>query len=204
MSKLEKIFANLPKAQVALQLGNNVGDALTQAFAQKRVVHPKGYSKTLSPLEVQNTWQKAEEVRKLAEQSALASKDIVDLINIIQRDTTQAVQAISAGKIEVETGSEVVNNAGRAFADIYQQIEAVNNQTQEINTLVENMFNGNSKILVAIEEINTSGKNVAEQSQNVSAATQELSATMEEIASSTDILAGLAVNLKSETSKFKI
>ena len=66
------------------------------------------------------------------------------------------------------------------------------------------MFQGNSKILVAIEEINTSGKNVAEQSQNVSAATQELSATMEEIASSTDILAGLAVNLKSETSKFKI
>lgn len=146
----------------------------------------------------------AEEVRKLAEQSALASKDIVDLINIIQRDTTQAVQAISAGKIEVETGSEVVNNAGKAFAEIYQQIQAVNNQTQEISTLVGNMFQGNSKILVAIEDINNSGKNVAEQSQNVSAATQELSATMEEIASSTDILAGLAVNLKSETSKFKI
>ena len=65
MSKLEKIFANLPKAQVALQLGNNVGDALTQAFAQKRVVHPKGYSKTLSPLEVQNTWQKIVENKEL-------------------------------------------------------------------------------------------------------------------------------------------
>ncbi|MCL2010400.1 MAG: methyl-accepting chemotaxis protein, partial [Synergistaceae bacterium] len=56
----------------------------------------------------------AEEVRKLAEQSQEATKQISSLIDAIQNDTANAVQAMQAGTKEVETGSELVGNAGGA------------------------------------------------------------------------------------------
>lgn len=67
----------------------------------------------------------AEEVRKLAEQSQEAAKQIAGLIGEIQSETTSAVTAMDEGTHEVKIGAEVVNNAGRAFAEIVTLTQAV-------------------------------------------------------------------------------
>ena len=54
----------------------------------------------------------AEEVRKLAEQSQDAAKQIANLIGEIQGDTDKAVVAMDEGPREVKVGSEVVTAAG--------------------------------------------------------------------------------------------
>ncbi len=72
MNKLQNIFQELPIEQVELQLGSAQGEALTNAFKQKRVVHAKGYGKTLSPLELQDTWKEIVNNKSLVQKQRTA------------------------------------------------------------------------------------------------------------------------------------
>jgi twitching motility protein PilJ len=60
----------------------------------------------------------AEEVRKLAERSGKAAKDIVVLIKAVQAETQQAVVAMEEGTREVEAGYKVTVEAGERLHQI--------------------------------------------------------------------------------------
>ena len=62
----------------------------------------------------------AEEVRKLAERSGKAAKDIVVLIKAVQTETQQAVVAMEEGTREVESGYRVTVEAGERLHQIGQ------------------------------------------------------------------------------------
>jgi twitching motility protein PilJ len=70
----------------------------------------------------------AEEVRKLAERSGKAAKDIVLLIKSVQTETQQAVVAMEEGTREVEAGYRVTVEAGerlRQIGEISQKTAAL-------------------------------------------------------------------------------
>lgn len=146
----------------------------------------------------------AEEVRKLAEQSQEAAKQIGSLITEIQSDTESAVVAMDDGTKEVKIGTAVVTTAGQAFVQILEVVENVNKQANEVVSTMEEMAQGTQQIVDAVQEIDNSSKNVAAESQTVSAATEEQSASMEEIASASRNLAGLAEELHVASSKFRL
>ncbi len=146
----------------------------------------------------------AEEVRKLAEQSQEAAKQIAELIAEIQRETDSAVVAMDEGTKEVRVGAEVVNEAGLTFKKIFVSFNAVTNQIKEISTAIQQMTGGSQQIVASVNGIDTISKETATQSETVSAATQEQSATMEEIAASSQALAKMAEELTAVVSKFKI
>lgn len=146
----------------------------------------------------------AEEVRKLAEQSQNAAKQIAELIGEIQGDTDQAVVAMSVGTREVKVGTEVVTTAGRAFREISVLVTEVSNQVKEISAAIGHMANGSQQIVSSVKEIDRLSKNAAGEAQTVSAATEEQSASMEEIASSSQSLAHLAQDLQDTVSKFRV
>jgi len=146
----------------------------------------------------------AEEVRKLAEQSQQATKQIASLIGEIQGDTDQAVLAMGNGTREVNLGAEVVNAAGQAFQEIAGLVTQVSDQVKEISTTIEQMAIGSQQIVGSVNQIDCVSKRVTEEAQTVSAATEEQSASMEEIASSSQSLATLAQNLQEAVSKFHV
>jgi len=146
----------------------------------------------------------AEEVRKLAEQSQNAAKQISALIGEIQGDTDRAVVAMNDGTREVKLGAEVVNASGRAFQEIADMVNNVSGQTQEISTAIEQIANGSQEIVGSVREIDELSKKTSGEAQTVSAATEEQSASMEEIASSSQALARLALDLQGAISKFQI
>ena len=146
----------------------------------------------------------AEEVRKLAEQSQDAAKQIGMLISEIQGDTDKAVIAMSEGTREVKVGTAVVTTAGHAFGEITILVTEVSNQVKDISGAIQHMTNGSQQIVSSVREIDRLSKNAAEESQTVSAATEEQSASMEEIASSSQSLANLAQDLQEATSKFHL
>lgn len=146
----------------------------------------------------------AEEVRKLAEQSQDAAKQIAGLIGEIQGDTDKAVNAMNDGTREVKVGAEVVNASGKAFQEIANLIYKVSNQIKEISTEIEQMAVGSQQIVESVKQIDTLSKKTSGEAQTVSAATQEQSASMQEIASSSQALANLAMNLRQAISKFHI
>jgi methyl-accepting chemotaxis protein len=146
----------------------------------------------------------AEEVRKLAEQSENAAKQITDLISQVQDKTNSAVSFMKEGKKEVDTGAEVVNVAGQSFGEILDMIRKISDQIHEISAASEQITSGTNDVVVAVQDINNESKKAAEQTQTISAATEEQSASMEEIASSSQHLAKMAEDLQGAIRKFKV
>ncbi|MBU2700019.1 transcription elongation factor [Sporomusaceae bacterium BoRhaA] len=66
----------------------------------------------------------AEEVRKLAEQSQQATRQIAELIIEVQSETDKAVVAMNDGTREVKIGGTVVNTAGQAFRKLWDWLKA--------------------------------------------------------------------------------
>lgn len=146
----------------------------------------------------------AEEVRKLAEQSQEAAKQIAELIGEIQGETEKAVVAMDEGTREVKIGAEVVNESGQAFQDIAGSVNQVTSQVKEMSQAIEHMAEGSQRIVEAVRKIDQLSKGASSEAQSVSAATEEQSASMEEIASASQSLSKLAMELQDEVGKFKI
>lgn len=146
----------------------------------------------------------AEEVRKLAEQSQEAAKQIGELIHEIQGDTDQAVVAMNEGTKEVQTGALVIKEAGDAFVRILDMVDAVHNQSNDIAKTMEEIAGGSQQIVNSVQEIDRSSKSVASETQTVSAATEEQSASMEEIAAASRNLANLAQELQEAANRFRL
>lgn len=146
----------------------------------------------------------AEEVRKLAEQSQDAAKEIASLIGEIQGDTNQAVLAMNEGTSEVKKGTEVAQAAGQSFSEIALLIEEVSDQIRDISAAIEQMASGSQQIVSSVKEIANISKDTTGQTQTVSAATEEQTASIQEIASSSTDLSQMAGNLQAIVSKFRI
>ncbi|CDX00117.1 Methyl-accepting chemotaxis protein 4 [Desulfitobacterium hafniense] len=146
----------------------------------------------------------AEEVRKLAEQSQGAAKQISALILEIQGDTVKAVEAMQEGTHEVGKGAKVVVEAGSAFAEIAELIQEVTGQVRDISAEIEQISQGNERIIRAVEEVDQISREITDQTYGVSASTEEQSASVEEIASSCQVLENMAMELEKILAKFKV
>ena len=146
----------------------------------------------------------AEEVRKLAEQSHEAAKQISDLIQEIQADTSQAVKAMESGTSEVKVGTNLVSSAEKAFHEITTMVEQVSLQVNEVSTGVKQVTQGNQKLVTSIREVEAIARDTAAETETVSAATEEQTASMEEIASASQALAQLAEKMQHSLGKFHV
>ncbi|OPX88685.1 MAG: Methyl-accepting chemotaxis protein McpB [Pelotomaculum sp. PtaB.Bin013] len=125
----------------------------------------------------------AEEVRKLAEESANATKEIGNLVNAIQAESQRAVESMAKGGRDVEAGTIVIQEVGDGFKNIISSVQSL---TEEIQS-----------VAAATEEVSAGV-------QNVAAATQEQTAAMEEVSASAESLSKLSEELDAIVGKFKI
>lgn len=114
----------------------------------------------------------ADEVRKLAERSGKATKEIAQLILDIQRGTEKAVEAMEHGTTEVEEGVKLAHNAGTALEAIMKTVELTLSQIQLISDAAQKMAESSSEVVTAID--------------NVAAITEQNSASTQEMAAGTD------------------
>ena len=145
----------------------------------------------------------AEEVRKLAEESQNASKQIGDLIRAIQEETEEAVTAMETGRTEAEKGRENVAATGEGFSEILSMIRRIQENAGSIKATMDDLGQRAEKIDSATGEIHDAASKVASESQTVSAATEEQAAGMEEIAASSRGLSDMAHELNTAAAKFK-
>ncbi|MGL5271542.1 MAG: methyl-accepting chemotaxis protein [Selenomonadaceae bacterium] len=146
----------------------------------------------------------AEEVRKLAEQSQAAAKQITGLINEVQLKTNSAVEFMVMGKKEVDAGTQIVSLAGSSFEEILGMVRVMTLQISEISKAIADITSGTQKMVQAVDTIDQEGKKASEQTQTISAATEEQSASTEEIASASQHLASIAEDLQKAIQRFKV
>jgi len=117
----------------------------------------------------------ADEVRKLAERTTKATKEIAVMIKTIQRDTTHAVGSIKIGTQEVSNGTMLAQQAGESMSEI---VSATNSVVQEINNVAsasEQQASAAEQVTQNVEGINTVANESALGIQQISRAATELS-----------------------------
>jgi methyl-accepting chemotaxis protein len=174
----------------------------------------------------------ADEVRKLAERSSRATKEIAALIAEVQRGTEEAVTAMAAGAKEVQHGSELATQAGSSLDAISESVSATKRAVERITTAVEAMSEASAGVVAASDAIATIAAQTDEaaarmtasahvvsnsvesiaaiseensaSAEEVSAATEQMSAQAEEVVASATSLASMADELDAIVARFRI
>jgi len=146
----------------------------------------------------------AEEVRKLAELSQDSAVNIITQVNENRENIKDASIAMNSAVDSVNEGVEVVNSAGKAFANIAGLIDEVSLQVNQIAAVVEQMANGSQYIVSSVLAIDSVSKETSNQTMTVSAAVEEQTASMDQIADNSRGLANLAEELRYSIEKFRV
>ncbi|WP_338553710.1 methyl-accepting chemotaxis protein [Paenibacillus sp. KS-LC4] len=146
----------------------------------------------------------AGEVRKLAEQSTSSTERVAALIVAIREEISEVENSMRVTTKEVSVGMNVVQQAGRLFADIEHSVDEVDRQVREVTVTAEQISSGTSQVVKAIGDISHVSQSTAAGAQTVSAATQQQLASMEDISSSSSHLTRMAVELQAVVDKFKL
>lgn len=142
----------------------------------------------------------AGEVRKLAEKSAVATREISTLIDTIQNSVAKAVVTMQQSTEEVEEGVKRTNRAGEALIDILNSSEAVNQQAAQIAAAAQEMAASATELVESMEtvsavveqnaasaeQMSANAVSVAQQFENIASLSQETNATTEEVAAIAD------------------
>jgi methyl-accepting chemotaxis protein len=142
----------------------------------------------------------AEEVRKLAERSASAIKEIGGIITAIQAAVNDSVTAMQAGSLEVEIGVESAGRTSAALADILAAAQAVSTQasltgkaSEKMSELSEGLVTSVDSVSAVVEEneaatrkMSVSSEHVTQFVGSIAASSEENSASIEEVSASTE------------------
>ncbi|MBA5868743.1 MAG: HAMP domain-containing protein [Nitrospira sp. CR2.1] len=132
----------------------------------------------------------ADEVRKLAERTTKATKEIGDMIRQIQQDTRGAVESMQQGTQKVTAGVDLVNKTGDALSQIVRMVSESADMIRQI--------------AVASEEQSVATQQIAGDIENVAKVTKESSSGAHESAKASHDLSQLAVELQGIVGRFKI
>lgn len=146
----------------------------------------------------------ADEVRKLAEQSAQSTEQISHLITSIQQETDQAILSMKTATAEASESIATVNKAGEVFQHIYAAVDEVSSRSKEAASILTQLSAGAAQTVHVMDEITKVAEESAEGTQTISAAAQEQLASMEEITSSAAHLSQMAEGLQRLVEKFKV
>lgn len=132
----------------------------------------------------------ADEVRKLAERTTKATKEIAAMIRKIQTDTTYAVESIRQGTIEVEKGRDLAKRSGSSLNEI---IQSTNSVVDIVN-----------QVAAASEEQSSAAEQISKNIEGISSVTNQSAAGVQQIARAAEDLNRLTLNLQELTGRFRI
>jgi methyl-accepting chemotaxis protein len=122
----------------------------------------------------------AEEVRKLAERSGEATKQITGIIKGMQENTRQSIAAVSAGVASSQ-------KTGEAFEKIAEMVNESADKVTEIAAASEEQSAQAESVLVSVEQISSATQQAAAGSQETAATAQSLAVLAEELNNSVAI-----------------
>lgn len=132
----------------------------------------------------------ADEVRKLAERTTSATKEIAHMIKNIQDETRVAVTAMETGTRQVEEGVHSTVEAGKSLKQIIEMAEQVGEMITHIAT--------------AATEQSSASEQVNQSMDQIARLVQESAAGSQESAKACQHLSGLALDLQKMVSDFRL
>jgi methyl-accepting chemotaxis protein len=132
----------------------------------------------------------ADEVRKLAEQTTKATKQIAGMIQQIQADSHGAVRTMANATKQVDDGIVLADHAGASLQEIV-----------EISQKVTHMV---TQIAVANEEQSSTSEQISKNMEAIASVTQQTASGTQQIARAAEDLNRLTETLQSLVNQFKL
>lgn len=132
----------------------------------------------------------ADEVRKLAERTTVATKEIGETIKKIQQEAKLADESMSEAGDSVKNGMKINEQLEKALNEILNEAVKV---VDEIN-----------QVATASEEQSSAAEQISKNIESISSVTQESAAGTQQIARAAEDLSGLTHNLENMIARFKI
>jgi len=123
----------------------------------------------------------ADEVRKLAERTTKATKEISDMIRRIQQDTKNAVTSMEEGTNQVTSGVELANKTGEALAKIQEMVNQTTSMIQQIAGAAEEQSMATGQIAGDLEAVAQAGREASSGVDESAKASQDLSVLASEL-----------------------
>ena len=174
----------------------------------------------------------AGEVRKLAEKSASATKEIAGIVRNTQQNILETVRAMQLTNEQVQQGSSQAASSGQALekllnsaaemhtqaeksqqvnAQMAEVMEMLNSSIERVSAVIEENYASTQEIerhtketLGMIEMAAALSQENAASTEEISASTEEISTQVNEINHSAVLLAAIAEELQSSTARFKL
>jgi len=132
----------------------------------------------------------ADEVRKLAERTSKATREIADMIKQIQKDTSDAVDSMKTGTMQVEEGKKLARSAGNVLVEIV-------GEAQKVSDLV-------IQVAAASEEQSAASEQISKNIESISSVTHQTASGVQQVARAAEDLSRLTINLQEMIGRFKI
>jgi methyl-accepting chemotaxis protein len=132
----------------------------------------------------------ADEVRKLAERTTKATKEIAEMITAMQEETKRAIDTMQAGTVQVQQGVEQTSQAGASLQEIIAAAEKVGDMVAQIATAA-------TQQAATTQEVGTNVEQIAKITSESSAGAQQSARACHE-------LSGLALELQNLVSQFQL
>jgi methyl-accepting chemotaxis protein len=146
----------------------------------------------------------AQEVRKLAEQSAGAAESIRAILEQTGKETLEAVNVMNESQATVLRGNELVEKVATTFTEIADAIEAVSLNGNNVSEAVVSANHKMEFMAQSANEVITASSRSAQFLEQVAATTEEQNATMQELLESSGKLSSMADNLRKSFASFKL
>jgi len=124
----------------------------------------------------------ASAISDLADRSQEATGDIGHLIKRIQKEVESAVETSRKGSDRVKQGSQIVMEAGEAFAHIHGAVNDVTEKMGEITRNIEGQNKQSIRVKEAIEKINSFMEDITTSTQKQVTNTEEVVTMVEKMA----------------------
>jgi len=142
----------------------------------------------------------ADEVRKLAERSAVATREISGLITGIQSSANESMKAMEGSAREVENGVQRASQADSALSAILEAVQSVSQKMGEIASTADHVSTStvdlvrgmnhlsavNASTHAAVKDLATHADEVRTSAETIAAVSQENSASVEEVSANTE------------------
>ncbi len=146
----------------------------------------------------------AAEVRKLAEQSQNAAKEVTGIVSSIQQEVKSIVKQNHDGVQNVIRGVEVANETNLSLEKIMQQTNDTVQTIDKMVSQIEQTLIYSQEVASSFIEVNQIAESTASHSETSAAAAEQGSAAMQEINASAVELSEQAEQLRSVVNEFKL
>nr|WP_232337002.1 methyl-accepting chemotaxis protein [Lysinibacillus timonensis] len=146
----------------------------------------------------------ADEVRKLAEQSQNAAKEVTNIVTSIQNEIHSIIEHNHQGSKSVVRGVEVSKETNSVLRNILERTNKTNSIIQSMVNQISITLTTSNEVAASFDEVNTIAENTAERTEKSAAAVIQGSASMQEINAAATELAKRADDLRNVVNEFKI